>query len=88
MKDIGENSGDEQLCQLTVGCAQQPHTEISDNNYELEEDEDNVLLSRQTVTPWNISYKIVFEMILVGVRSAILNKDIFLAAWTCKTNVL
>jgi hypothetical protein len=64
------------------------HTEISDNNYELEEDEDNDLLSRQTVTPWNISYKIVFEMTLVGVRSAILNKAIFLAAWTCKTNVL
>jgi hypothetical protein len=40
------------------------------------------------VTPWNISYKIVFKMILVGVSSAILNKIICLAAWTCKTNVL
>jgi hypothetical protein len=44
MKYIGENSGDEQLCQLTVGSAQQPHTEISDNNYEFEEDEDNVFV--------------------------------------------
>jgi hypothetical protein len=44
MKYLGENSGDEQLCQLTVGCAQQPHTEISDNNYEFEEDEDNVFV--------------------------------------------
>jgi hypothetical protein len=34
--------GDEQLCKLAVGCAQQPQTEISDNIYELEEDEDNV----------------------------------------------
>jgi hypothetical protein len=31
------------------------------------------------VTPWNISYKIVFEMILVGVSSAMLNKTICLA---------
>ena len=36
--------GDEQLCKLAVGCAQQPHTEISDNIYELEEDEDNVFV--------------------------------------------
>jgi hypothetical protein len=33
-----------QLCKLAVGCAQQPHTEISDNIYELEEDEDNVFV--------------------------------------------
>ena len=36
--------GDEQLCKLAVGCAQQPHTEISDNIYELEEDGDNVFV--------------------------------------------
>jgi hypothetical protein len=35
---------DEQLCKLAVGCAQQPHTEISDNMYELEEDEDIVFV--------------------------------------------
>ena len=35
---------DEQLCKLAVDCAQQPHTEISDNIYELEEDEDNVFV--------------------------------------------
>ena len=40
----GKFWGDEQLCKLAVGCAQQPHTEISDNIYELEEDEDNVFV--------------------------------------------
>jgi hypothetical protein len=39
----GKFWGDEQLCKLAVGCAQQPHTEISDNIYELEE-EDNVFI--------------------------------------------
>ena len=45
MKYIGKKFwDDEQLCKLAVGCAQQPHTKISDNIYELEEDEDNVFV--------------------------------------------
>jgi hypothetical protein len=45
MKYIGEKFwDDEQLCKLAVGCAQQPHTKISDNIYELEEDEDIVFV--------------------------------------------
>ena len=34
-------------------------------------------LRRHMVTPWNISYKIVFKMILVCVTSAMLHKTMF-----------